>query len=182
MPSIHRRCLPFNAAYLRAAAIVAIALSLGSGLAVAVPLGSPLADDDRDPPNRPRDDETPPEKPDAGAPPDRSDAGTPPEKPDAGDAPPKDPDAGAAPPDNPECVHVRTQARYIAYGYEHIVEIENACEKTMRCTVVTDVNPETKTVSVAAGQTRSITTFQGSPAREFKATVLCAEEEDDSAE
>jgi hypothetical protein len=182
MPTIHRPPPPFNATRLRAA-IVAIALSLGSGLAAAVPPGSSrLADGEGDAPKRPRDGGTAPEKADAGTPPEKSDAGTPPEKPDAGDAPPRDPDAGEGPPENPECVHVRTEARYVAYGYDHIVEIENTCEKAMRCTVMTDVNPEIAIVSVAVGQTRSITTFRGSPSREFKATVACAEDEDAGVE
>ncbi len=186
-----------------AAGLVAAALCLGSSGAGALPPETPLAGDDREAPKRPRDgdsskgerdrnrdddrdrddrdrDDAPKKKPDAGAPREAPDDDErPPKEPDAGEAPPKDPDAGEAPPPHPECVHVRTEARYIAYGYDHIVEIENECEKTMLCTVMTDVNPQASSVSVAAGQTRSITTFRGSPAREFKATVLCDEPGDD---
>jgi hypothetical protein len=192
-----------------ATGVVAIALCFGSSLAVALPPDAPLAGDERETPKRPRDgdspradrnrerdddrdrddrdrddrdrdEDAPKKKPDAGAPRESPDEDErPPKDPDAGEAPPKDPDAGAAPPPCPECVHVRTEARYVAYGYDHIVEIENECEKTMLCTVMTDVNPQAASVSVAAGQTRSITTFRGSPAREFKATVLCDEPGDD---
>jgi len=137
--------------------------------------------DDRDDRDRDdRDEDAPKKKPDAGAPRDAPDDDEqPPKDPDAGDPAPKDPDAGEAPAPYPECVHVRTEARYVAYGYDHIVEIQNECEKTMACTVMTDVNPEVVSVDVAAGQTRSITTFRGSPAREFKATVLCDGPDDD---
>lgn len=172
-----------------AAACVALAVCLASGLAAAVPPEAPLADNERErnaPKRRdggtPRDpddgddDDAPKKKPDAGAPREQPDAGEPPPKdPDDDEPPPKDPDAGDAQPGHPECVHVRTEARYAAYGYDHIVEIANECEKAMLCTVMTDVNPEVTSVSLAAGQTRSVVTFRGSPAREFKATVLCEE-------
>jgi hypothetical protein len=177
-----------------AAAFVALVVCLGSGLAAAVPASAPLAGNEREreAPKRPRDggtprdpedgdgDDAPKKKPDAGAPREEPDPGErPPKDPDDGDRPPKDPDAGQAPPGHPECVHVRTEARYVAYGYDHVVEIANECEKAMLCTVMTDVNPETTSVSVAAGQTRGVVTFRGSPAREFKATVLCEEPDGD---
>ena len=157
--------------YLSTALMLAVALA--SGLATADAAVAPLADDERDRPRSPRDG-APPRQPDDGAPK--------PEKPGRGDAPrrqpddaPRSPDAG--PPQNPECVQIRTEARYVAYGYDHIVEIANTCEKPVRCTVMTDVNPERTSVDVAAGQTRSVRTFRGSPAREFTATVLCAEQD-----
>jgi len=177
------------------AVLAAIVVSLGSGPAAALPPDAPLAGNERDAPKRPRDGGTPPgdrdrddddapkKKPDARAPREAPDEDErPPKDPDEGDPPPKDPDAGDARPPHPECVHVRTEARYVAYGYDHIVEIENECEKAMLCTVMTDVNPQTTSVNVAAGQTRSVTTFRGSPAREFKATVLCDEPGDGDGE
>lgn len=72
-----------------------------------------------------------------------------------------------------KCVEVRTQTPYRGYGYDHVVEIDNHCEKPASCTVKTDVNPEVQTVTVPAHETRSVTTFRGSPAREFKADVQC---------
>jgi hypothetical protein len=82
-------------------------------------------------------------------------------------------DERGEPTGNPECVSVRTEARYVAYGYDHIVEVENACDKAVRCTVATDVNPTSSSLAVPPRQTRSVTTFRGSPAREFKADVAC---------
>lgn len=95
------------------------------------------------------------------------------------DAPPKSPgsDERSAPTGNPDCVHVRTEARYIPYGYDHIVEVENTCDKAVSCSITTDVNPTSTQLSVPAKQTRSVTTFRGSPAREFKAEVSCKEQD-----
>ena len=73
----------------------------------------------------------------------------------------------------PKCVHVRAEARYGAFGYDHHVEIDNGCDKTVHCTVKTNVNSDQANVDVPAGETRSIVTFRGSPAREFQADVAC---------
>jgi hypothetical protein len=96
-------------------------------------------------------------------------------KPDAGAPVRPGSDERTAPTGNPECVHVRTEARYIPYGYDHIVEIDNTCKKAVDCTITTDVNPSTSNLSVPPGQKGSITTFRGSPAREFKANAACKE-------
>jgi hypothetical protein len=78
-------------------------------------------------------------------------------------------------PKSAKCVEVRTLTPYRGYGYDHVVEIENRCTKTMSCTVKTDANPEAISVVVPARETRSVTTMRGSPAREFKADVQCKE-------
>lgn len=70
------------------------------------------------------------------------------------------------------CVSHTTEARHIM-GYDHLVHIKNACESEATCKVSTDVNPQIQLVTVAPGQTKSVLTFRGSPAREFKATVEC---------
>jgi hypothetical protein len=72
-----------------------------------------------------------------------------------------------------KCFEVRTLTPYRAYGYDHVVEIENKCDKPLQCDVKTDVNPETFKVDVPPHETRSVITFRGSPAREFKADVQC---------
>jgi hypothetical protein len=73
----------------------------------------------------------------------------------------------------PKCAHVSSEARYGAYGYDHLVEIENGCDHALQCTVKTDVNPEPSNVAVPAKETRTVVTFRGSPSREFKADVRC---------
>jgi hypothetical protein len=70
------------------------------------------------------------------------------------------------------CVTHTTQARYIM-GYDHLVHIYNACEKSVECTVSTDVNPEPQTVVIDAKSKQAVVTFKGSPARVFRANVDC---------
>ena len=86
-----------------------------------------------------------------------------------GPAAPAAPQAGGL----PACVQVNAHARYGAYGYDHIVEIANRCERAATCSVTTNVNPDAMAVRVAAGELERVVTFRGSPAREFSATVRC---------
>jgi hypothetical protein len=82
-------------------------------------------------------------------------------------------DGEGAPEKVPKCVHVRSEARYSGYGYDHLVEIDNRCTASANCTVFTDVNPQPQSVAVKAGEKQSISTFRGSPASAFKADVTC---------
>jgi hypothetical protein len=82
-------------------------------------------------------------------------------------------DAEHAAPQTQKCFKVRSEARYGAYGYDHLVEIENTCDKTLLCTVKTDVNPEPSQLTIPGKEKRTVVTFRGSPAREFKPDVRC---------
>lgn len=88
----------------------------------------------------------------------------------AAEGPPNAPKDGGG---VPKCASVRSEARYGAYGYDHLVEIENSCERALQCTVKTDVNPEPTQVRVGPKEKATVLTFRGSPAREFKADVRC---------
>jgi hypothetical protein len=79
---------------------------------------------------------------------------------------------GAAP-SAEKCVHVTTRTPYRGFGYDHEVDIENACAKPQVCKVKSNVNPDVQEVKVAVGKTATVVTFRGSPAREFKAEVDC---------
>jgi hypothetical protein len=79
----------------------------------------------------------------------------------------------SAPDKLPKCVDVRATARYSGYGYDHVVEIVNGCDKAADCSIATNANPQPSRLHVAAGQTQSVVTFRGSPAREFKPDVTC---------
>lgn len=81
-------------------------------------------------------------------------------------------DAGAPP--MPACVHFRAESRYVPYGYNHIVYIENGCSKPAMCSVSTDVVPEPQNVDVPAGKAAEVTTFMGSPQRAFTPRVRCS--------
>jgi hypothetical protein len=71
------------------------------------------------------------------------------------------------------CVTVTTEARYVNYGYDHLVQLQSACETRQSCSVKTDVAPAPTIVEIAPRETKTLTTFRGSPAREFKAYVTC---------
>jgi len=81
-------------------------------------------------------------------------------------------DAGSASP-MPACMHFRQESRYVPYGYNHIVYIENGCSKPAACTVSTDVVPQAQNVDVPSGKTAEVTTFMGSPQQSFTARVIC---------
>lgn len=81
-------------------------------------------------------------------------------------------DAGAPAP-LPSCVKVTTESRYVPYGYNHIVHVQNGCAKTAACTVATDVNPQPQSVEVAPASTADVTTYMGSASSTFLAKVAC---------
>lgn len=82
-------------------------------------------------------------------------------------------DGGAPPPAIPACVSVKTDSRYVPYGYNHIVTLTNGCARDATCTVSTDVNPEQRSVDVPSREAREVTTFMGSPSSTFTAKVSC---------
>jgi hypothetical protein len=80
--------------------------------------------------------------------------------------------ADAGPPE-PTCIRVWPEARMRAYGYDHVVHVQNACTKDAVCSVATDVNPDAVTVTVPKASEVEVTTWLGSPAREFVPKVKC---------
>lgn len=80
-------------------------------------------------------------------------------------------DAGAA--SLPACVQITATARYVPFGYNHVVAIKNGCSKLARCSVRTDVNPQPVAVEVAPGVTSEIVTFVASPSQTFTPHVTC---------
>jgi len=82
-------------------------------------------------------------------------------------------DAGAPSPSLPACIGVRAEARYVPYGYNHVVILTNGCSKAATCRVSTDVSPQPVTAEVAAGTTVEVLTFAASPASSFTPRVSC---------
>ena len=82
-------------------------------------------------------------------------------------------DAGAPAPSLPACVKVGTQSRWVPYGYNHVVILENGCSKPATCTVATDVNPASQKAEVASASTIEVTAFMGSASSTFTARVAC---------
>jgi hypothetical protein len=83
-------------------------------------------------------------------------------------------DAGAPAPALPACIAVTTEARYVPYGYNHIVILKNGCSKAALCSVATDVNPQPSSAEVPPGGTVEVQTFNASPSQTFVARVSCA--------
>ncbi|AKU98619.1 hypothetical protein AKJ09_05283 [Labilithrix luteola] len=86
-------------------------------------------------------------------------------------------DAGAAKdagPPVPACVQVTSEARYVPFGYNHVVTLRNGCSRPASCTVSTDVNPKPGTTDVPSGQTVELVTYYVSPSQAFTASVNCA--------
>lgn len=81
------------------------------------------------------------------------------------------PDSGAS--SLPACIGVKTEARYAAVGYNHVVVLTNGCQRPATCVVSTDVNPEPQNATIPARQTVEVTTFLDSPAATFVAKVSC---------
>lgn len=73
----------------------------------------------------------------------------------------------------PSCVNVRSEARWGASAYNHVVIVQNTCDEDARCQVATNVTPTPTQVDVPAGETVETVTFLGSPAREFTPRVRC---------
>lgn len=76
-------------------------------------------------------------------------------------------------PDFPPCITVSAYARYGAYGYDHLVTIDNGCDRGAECIVRTNVSPDPIAVRVEAAERETVVTFRGSPASEFSARVRC---------
>jgi hypothetical protein len=75
---------------------------------------------------------------------------------------------------NPACIkwHATPYAR--TTGYDHVVTIENGCDKPALCTVSTDVAPDPIQATVPPKDKIELTTFRGSPASTFRAKVDCS--------
>lgn len=72
-----------------------------------------------------------------------------------------------------DCVKLRTEAAFASVGYDHLVHLTNNCKTAVTCTVTTNVNPDPATVSLGVGESKTLTTWRGSPAREFTADARC---------
>lgn len=74
-----------------------------------------------------------------------------------------------------KCVEFHTEASFATVGYDHLVHLTNNCQKATTCSVTTNVNPEPSSVQLAPGESQTVVTWRGSPAREFTADVSCRE-------
>ena len=75
--------------------------------------------------------------------------------------------------DNPACVRWWPLTVHMGIGYNHVVGIENDCDRPAACVVSTDVAPDPIQATVSPRQKIELTTFRGSPASTFKPKVEC---------
>ncbi len=80
---------------------------------------------------------------------------------------------GARAEKTPSCVRSWGQTVAAGVGYNHVVGIENNCERPVACTISTDVAPDPIQATVPAKERTELTTFRGSPASAFKPHVEC---------
>ncbi len=71
------------------------------------------------------------------------------------------------------CAKVTGSAPYQGYGYTHLIELKNTCDKPVECRVWTNVDPNQLVLSAKTGETVSIATRKGSAAREFTPQSEC---------
>jgi hypothetical protein len=74
---------------------------------------------------------------------------------------------------NPACVRWWGQTVSAGIGYNHVVGIQNGCDKPAACVVSTDVAPDPIRATVPAKEKVELVTFRGSPASTFKPKVEC---------
>ncbi|MDB4988693.1 MAG: hypothetical protein JWN04_3871 [Myxococcaceae bacterium] len=74
-----------------------------------------------------------------------------------------------------DCAVVKGSARYVGYGYTHVISLVNGCSRPVECAVWTDVDPDARTtVNLRAGDTTEVVTRRGSPSREVTAFKQCS--------
>lgn len=71
------------------------------------------------------------------------------------------------------CVSWSSEAKMDAYGYDHFVNLESKCPAQVSCAITTSTNPQSTTVTLAAGEQKRVLIWRGSPARELTAQVTC---------
>ena len=74
-----------------------------------------------------------------------------------------------------DCIDVHAEASFASVGYDHIVTVKNDCKQPKTCSVKTNVNPEASIIDLNPGESKSVVTWRGSPAREFTPDVTCTD-------
>jgi len=74
-----------------------------------------------------------------------------------------------------ECAKAEASARYVGYGYTHVVTLKNGCTRAVTCELWTDVDATPRaTVHVAPGESAEVVTRRGSPSRDVVASKTCS--------
>ena len=81
--------------------------------------------------------------------------------------------AGDVAGDRPACVRASASSVMTAFGYDHVVRIENTCAHPVRCLSHTSSAPSPVESILERDSSTELSLFRGSPASEFSATVEC---------
>lgn len=73
----------------------------------------------------------------------------------------------------PACVKLTGESRLAAYGFNHVVRVENACAQDADCLVATSVDPTPSALKVSARASAELVVRVGSPARVFTPIGTC---------
>ena len=88
-------------------------------------------------------------------------------------------DASTAPPDASgapalTCVSIQNLSPYQAVGYGHMAKVQNNCERSVRCELWTDVDPQPRHLVELESKTKTLVAFRrDSPTRQFKVQASC---------
>jgi hypothetical protein len=74
-----------------------------------------------------------------------------------------------------DCAQAQASARYVGYGYTHVVTLKNGCTQAVECALWTNVDETPRsTVRAAAGESVELVTRRGSPSRDVVAFKTCS--------
>ena len=74
-----------------------------------------------------------------------------------------------------DCASVTASTRLEAYGYTHVVTLNNRCSAPVSCEVWTNVDPSPRlTLRAKPGESAQTVTRRGSPSRDVQAGKQCA--------
>jgi len=71
------------------------------------------------------------------------------------------------------CVRWTKEARLVGVAFNHLVHLHNQCKHAVRCEVTTNTNPQPSRAELLPDAKKTVLTFRGSPARDFKVKVIC---------
>jgi hypothetical protein len=71
------------------------------------------------------------------------------------------------------CVKWRPETVATGFGYNHVVVLDNTCDRAAVCKVSTNVAPDPIQATLASKEHVELTTFRGSPSYTFQARVDC---------
>lgn len=73
----------------------------------------------------------------------------------------------------PDCLTMEKVVAYSGAGYRHAASFTSTCEREAACVVSSNSNPEAQSLTVPAGQQRTVVFHVSSPARGLEVRARC---------